>query len=79
MNAPALASDDTRFIQRQLDLLGRKSKELAARVSAGQLQFIDAVDMAYSAAEWAGLIDTAGDDAVQTVLADAFMGIGGRT
>jgi hypothetical protein len=46
---------------------------LADRVIAGKLAFIDAIDMAYSAAEWSGLIDAAGDDAVQKIMAAAFV------
>ena len=38
----------------------------------------EAVDMAYSAAEWAGLIEAVGDDAVQAVLAASFAGAGGK-
>jgi hypothetical protein len=44
-------------------------------VAGGTLMFIDAVDMAYSAAEWSGLTDDVGDNAVQNVLAIAFMRI----
>jgi hypothetical protein len=56
-----------------LDLLYVRSCTLAERVCDGTLPFIDAVDMAYSAAEFTGLCDSWGDDAVQAVLADAFM------
>jgi hypothetical protein len=69
MNAPA------DFTVRQLNLLAVKSRELADRVAAEQLAFVDAVDMAYSAALWSGVVDSAGDDAVQKVLAAAFMEI----
>ena len=69
MNAP---SD---FAAHQLKLLAVKSSELAHRVAAGQLGFVDAVDSAYSAAIWAGVVDSAGNDAVQKVLAAAFMEI----
>jgi hypothetical protein len=57
---------------RQLKILGQRSTELAERVAAGELMFIDAIDMAYSAAVWAGLVETIGDDKVQAVLAAAF-------
>ena len=39
------------------------------------MPFIDGVDMAYSAAELAGLVCRYGDDLVQSVLALAFMDI----
>jgi hypothetical protein len=58
----------------QLDLLFERSCQLAERVADGSLTLIDAVDVAQSAAEWAGLTLTAGDDAVQAVLAAAFVG-----
>jgi hypothetical protein len=57
---------------RQLEILARRSLELADRVAAGELKFIDAVDLAYSAAAWAGLVETLGDDVVQATLAAAF-------
>jgi hypothetical protein len=57
-----------------LDVLFERSCILADRVRDGSLQLIDAVDMAYSAAEWSGLVDRFGDDVVQLVLADAFTG-----
>jgi hypothetical protein len=55
-----------------LDMLLERSRTLAARVRSGQIAFLDAVDMAHSAAEFAGLVDRYGDDAVQAVLAEAF-------
>ena len=60
-------------ITRQLEILALRSFELADRTRAGEIEFIDAVDMAYSAAEWAGLVESAGPDVVQAVLATAFV------
>jgi hypothetical protein len=57
---------------RQLELLAVRAGQLADRVAAGQMQFLDAVDMAYSAAAFVGLVDDVGDDVVQAVLAAAF-------
>jgi hypothetical protein len=57
-----------------LDLLFERCCQLADRVEAGELGFLDAVDMAWSAAEFAGTIDRAGAGAVQWVLACAFVG-----
>ncbi len=57
-----------------LDFLFDRATALAGRARDGDLPFIDAVDMAYSAAEWSGLVDRFGDDVVQLVLADAFLG-----
>ena len=57
-----------------LELLFDRSCVLAQRAAGGELLFLEAVDMAYSAADFAGLVDRYGDDAVQLVLADAFGG-----
>jgi hypothetical protein len=46
---------------------------MARRVLSGEVDFIDAVDACYSAADWAGLVQRYGDDLVQAVLAEAFM------
>jgi hypothetical protein len=62
-------NDSTRA---QLELLAIRASELADRVAAGEVKFLDAVDMSYSAAVWSGLIENAGDDLVQKVLAASF-------
>jgi hypothetical protein len=62
----------TNRASKQLEIFALRSLELADRVAAGELPFIDAVDMAYAAACWAGLVETIGDDIVQATLAAAF-------
>jgi hypothetical protein len=57
---------------RQLEILALRSLELADRVTAGEIAFLDAVDIAYDAAVWSGLTSTIGDDVVQATLAAAF-------
>ena len=57
---------------RQLEILTLRSLELADRVAAGEIAFLDAVDIAYDAAVWSGLSSTVGDDVVQATLAAAF-------
>jgi hypothetical protein len=57
---------------KKLEILSLRSLELAERVAAGEIALLDAVDMAYGAAVWAGLTETVGDDIVQTILAEAF-------
>ena len=57
---------------RQLEILAARSLDVADRVKAGEIEFIDAVDVAYEAACWSGLAETVGNDVVQTVLATAF-------
>jgi hypothetical protein len=59
-------------ITRQLEILAIRSFELADRVADGELELIDAVDVAYEAAICAGLAETAGAEVVQTILAEAF-------
>jgi hypothetical protein len=71
-------------VTRQLEILARRCLQLADQVAAGEIPFLDAVDLAYDAAVWAGLpnaIDTSGlidvdvitgDDIVQAVIAAAF-------
>ena len=56
-----------------LDLLYDRSCTLADRVAAGELGFIEAVDLAWEAAAFAGTVDRVGPDLVQHVLACAFM------
>lgn len=56
-----------------LDILYERSRTLADRVAAGELGFIEAVDLAWEAAAFAGTVDRVGPDLVQHVLACAFM------
>jgi hypothetical protein len=62
------------FVAAQLSLLAIRSSELADRVKAGQIDFLDAVDLAYDAAIFSGLTDSVGDDWVQAILAATFDG-----
>jgi hypothetical protein len=57
---------------RQLEILALRSLELADQVADGRLHFLDAVDLAYEAALWSGLVEAVGDDIVQATLAAAF-------
>ena len=61
-----------RRVTRQLEILALRSLELADRVAAGEIKFLDAVDVAYEAALWSDLTETVGDDIVQATLAAAF-------
>lgn len=58
-----------------LELLFERCCTLADRVAAGELPFLEAIDFAWSAAEFAGTVDRVGPDPVQAVLAQAFMGV----
>jgi hypothetical protein len=66
--APAIEQ----FARKQLTLFEQRCQTLAERVSCQQLNFIDAVDLAYDAATWSGLVDAVGDDLVQATIANAF-------
>jgi hypothetical protein len=70
----SVATSNNLARQRLLDLFAVRCRVLAERINSGSISFIDAVDMAYSAAIWSGLADDLGDDAVQAVMRDAFMG-----
>jgi hypothetical protein len=69
ISAPKAQED---FCNAQLELLAIRASELADRVSAGQIGFLDAIDMAHSAAEWSGLTERVGDDQIQKLLAASF-------
>jgi hypothetical protein len=62
------------YVERQLTILAMRAVDLAERVKCGDLEKVDAVDMAHSAAVISGLVDAVGNDAVQIVLANAFDG-----
>jgi hypothetical protein len=64
--------DDISKPQKQLKILALRSLELADRVATGEIKFLDAVDVAYEAAQWSGLTQIVGDDVVQATLAAAF-------
>jgi hypothetical protein len=70
--AAADIADLERCVTRQLETLALRSFELADRVAAGQLQFLDAVDVAFDSAEASGLADLVGYDVIQIVLATTF-------
>ena len=61
-----------RLAENQMRVLGLRSRELALRVACSDIEFIDAVDMAYSAAVECGLVNSVGDDIVQQILSAAF-------
>jgi len=71
---PRLASADRGRTDKCLDLFHERCCTLADRIGAGEIGFIDAVDLAYTAAQFSGLADRVGDDAVQSVMANAFVG-----
>lgn len=60
------------FTRWQLELFAIRASEVAERVFAGQMAFLDGVDMCFSAAEWSGLVDAIGVDDVQRLMAAAF-------
>jgi hypothetical protein len=72
--APGSIAEPAQFLRRQAALFETRCRELAVRVQAGVISFVDAVDLAYEAAIWSGISDSLGDDFVQKIMADAFMG-----
>jgi hypothetical protein len=74
MSEAAANIDDhlERCIAQQLEILARHSFELAERVAAGELEFLDAVDVAFDAAVASGLEESVGFDVIQIVLAASF-------
>jgi hypothetical protein len=57
-----------------LALFERRCVDYAARVDAGSIPFVEAIDILYDAAVTSGLADVeGGDDAIQACLARAFM------
>jgi len=56
----------------RLDLFAIRCRDLRDRVAEGRLAFMDAVDTAYEAAVWSGLVDDVGNDVVQFWMAAAF-------
>jgi hypothetical protein len=56
----------------QLQLFAIRCSDMVDRIAAGEIGFIDGIDMLYSAAIWSGLVDNVGDDEVQLVMAAAF-------
>jgi hypothetical protein len=59
----------------QLELLALRSFDFADRVPAGEVRFLDAIDVLYDGAVASGLVDSVGDDIVQATLAAAFASV----
>lgn len=56
----------------QLELFAIRCCEVADKTISGRLPLIEAVDMLYTAAVWSDLVESAGDDAIQQIMASAF-------
>ena len=63
------------MLPRSLAILLDRAGIFAERVRDGDLPFLEAVDLTYSAADYAGLVEIYGDDQIQEILAMAFMDI----
>jgi hypothetical protein len=75
MKVGPLKAGTPAVVQCQLELFFTRCRQLADLVRLGQIGFIEAVDTAYSAAQWSGLADNVTDDRLQACLAYAFMGV----
>jgi hypothetical protein len=73
MSAPAAIEPERRLVARQMELFAIRCAQMVERIAAREVRFLDGVDILYDAAIWSGLADSAGDDAVQRVLAAAFI------
>jgi hypothetical protein len=78
MNPCRPKASDPAVVRYQLELFAARCRQLADRVRMGQIGFIEAVDLAYSAALWSGLADNVTEDRLQACLAYAFMGVRGN-
>jgi hypothetical protein len=66
------AAHKTSRTNAQLKLFAIRCSQMVERIAAGEIAFIDGVDLLYDAAVWSGLVDGVGDDAVQDVMAAVF-------
>lgn len=71
--SPGNNADD--LIRQRLELFAVRCRQMAGRVNAGAVHFVWAIDVLYEASIWSGLSDDVGDDAVQQIMARAFMGV----
>ena len=72
MTAAFASAEQKRRAAAQLELFAVRVLQLADRVAEHRIAFLDAVDVAYEAAEAAGLVEDLGDDIVQFTMAAAF-------
>jgi len=49
-----------------------RSFDFADRVEAGEIKFLDAIDVLYDSSVASGLVEEVGADQVQRIIADAF-------
>jgi hypothetical protein len=68
MRAPNTKSRATK----QLELFALRCLEVADRVAAGEVAFLDGIDLLYEAARWGGLVESVGDDVIQATMAASF-------
>lgn len=73
INSVATSKNPAR--QLRLELFAVRCRQMVERVNADAVPFIWAVDCLYEAAVWSGLADDVGDDTVQAVMRDAFVGV----
>jgi hypothetical protein len=59
-------------VSRQLKLFALRCLEIADRVAANEIAFLDAIDLLYEGARWGGLVESFGDDIVQATMAAGF-------
>jgi hypothetical protein len=57
---------------KQLELFALRCLEIADRVAANEIAFLDAIDLLYEGARWGGLVESFGDDIVEATMAAGF-------
>jgi hypothetical protein len=75
MSSPSAKSRATK----QLELFTLRCLEIADRVATNEIAFLDAIDLLYEGARWGGLVESFGDDIVQTTMAAAFANARGQS
>jgi hypothetical protein len=73
MNAPQKPPPADPALERMAAIFKKRCEDLAERITVGAMPFMHAVDTAYEAAQWSGLIGLIGDDVVQAIMAQTFM------
>jgi hypothetical protein len=69
------ATERKSFDEDRFDLFAVRCQQMAELVDAGHVPFIWGVDVLYDAAQASGFANSVGDDVVQAMMRDAFMGV----
>jgi hypothetical protein len=70
--APSTSRKKAARVTRQLELFALRCLEIADRVAANEIPFLDAIDLLYEGARWGGLVESFNDDIIQATMAAGF-------